>query len=71
MYTLLYISKLKEITSALLKIFVSEIFFTFSSSLHKITNIYSKSHKNNLLMLRFLLYLNLNNAHLDLHFSKN
>ena len=47
-------TKLKEIASVFLKIFVPEnclIFFTFS--LHKITNIF-KSHKNNLPMFCFL-----------------
>ena len=53
-YTQLYISKLKEIASVVLKIFVPEnclIFFTFFEQ--KITKIF-KSHKNNLFMLRFL-----------------
>ena len=55
-YTLLHISNLKEIASAVLEIFVPKncpIFFTFSSSSHKITNTF-KSHKNNLPMYRFL-----------------
>ena len=55
-HTLLDMSNLKEITLAVLEIFVPKnypIFFTFSSSLHKITNTF-KSHKNNLPMFRFL-----------------
>ena len=51
-YTLLHISKLKKITSALLEIFVPKIaqFSShFSSPLHKITNIF-KSHKYKLPM---------------------
>ena len=59
-YTLLHISNLKEVTSAVLEIFVPKrcpIFFTFSSSFsspsHKITNTF-KLHKNNLPMFRFL-----------------
>ena len=49
-YTLLHISKLKEIASVVLEIFVPKncpVFFTFSSSLHKIANTF-KSHKNKL-----------------------
>ena len=50
-YTLLHISKLKEIALAVLEIFVSKIarFSSHFSSSHKITNTF-KSHKSNLPM---------------------
>ena len=70
-YTLLNISKLKEVASARLEIFVPEncpIFSHFSSfSSHKITNIF-KSHKNNLPYFDFVQIWNNNKTHLGLNF---
>ena len=68
-YTLLHISKLKEITSALLEIFVPKncpifftLFFFFAQNY--------KSFKNNLLIFYFIQIWKANNAHLGLHFPR-
>ena len=67
----LLISKLKEIASAFLEVFVpgNRLHIFFFSSLHKITNIF-KSYEKTFPCFNFLQIWNTNNSHLGLHFPK-